>query len=62
MEDGEVYDERIALAGNNILSYDLVGAGVRYLTKVDVRRKDVGLNLVLRDFTRVQLQDEVFLE
>ena len=62
MEDREVNNERIALAGNNILSYDLVGAGVRYLTKVDVRRKDVGLNLVLRDFTRVQLQDEVFLE
>ena len=55
MEDGEVYDERIALPGDYILSYDLVGAGVRYLTKVDVRRKDVGLNLVLRNLTRVQL-------
>ena len=55
MEDGEVDYERIALAGNYILSYDLVGAGVCYLTEVDVRRKDVGLNLVLRNLTRVQL-------
>ena len=62
MEDGEVNDERVALASDYILSYYLVGARVRYFTKVDVRRKDVGLDLVLRDLTRVQLQDEVFLE
>ena len=55
MEYGKVNDERIALAGDYILSYDLVGSGVRYLTKVDVRRKDVCLNLVLRNLTRVQL-------
>ena len=62
MEDGEVNNERVALASNYILSYYLVGARVRYLAKVDVRRKDVGLDLVLGDLTRVQLQYEVLLE
>ena len=62
MEDWEVNDERVALASDYILSYYLVGAGIRYFTKVDVRRKNIGLDLVLRDLTRVQLQDEVFLE
>ena len=62
VEDGEVNDEGVALAGNYILSYHLVGAGVRNLAKVDVRGKDVGLYLVLSDLTRVQLQDEVLLE
>ena len=62
MENWEVNDERIALASNYILSYYLVGTGVRNLTKVDVRWKDIGLNLVFRDLTCVQLQYEVFLE
>ena len=62
MKDWEVNDERIALASDYILSYYLVGARVRYFTKVDVRRKDVSLDLVLRDLTCVQLQDEIFLK
>ena len=60
MEDREVNNERIALAGNYILSYYLVGTGIRNLTKVNVRRQDVCLNLIFSDLTCVQLQDEVF--
>ena len=62
MEDREIDDEGVAFARNHIVCDDLVSPGVRQLAKVNVGRQDIGLDLVVCDFARVQLHDEIFFE
>ena len=62
VENWEIYNERIALALNDILCDHLVAPWIDNLAKVDTLGQDVSLNVVVSDFASVQLHNEVFFE
>jgi len=62
MEHWEIYDKWVDFSCNDVLGNHLVGPRVSHLAEVEVRWQDVGLDLVISDFTGVQLDDKVFFQ
>ena len=62
MENREVHDKGVALPRDDVLCNHGVSPWVCHLAKVKVGWKDVCLDLIISDLTRVKLNDEVFLE
>ena len=61
MEDDVVHHKRIAFACNHVWSNDLVSPGISDLRQVESGGQYVGLDLIVSDLARVQLNDEVLL-
>ena len=61
-EDWEVYYEWVTLALDNVTSQYLICSWIHESAVVVLFWEDIGVNLVICEFTHVQIDGEVFLE